>query len=99
MVDRHVWRGRQTRAIHGHAWENQLAAAYQNGPNYFADYVREMRSDLSRERGSDVNSPKLKHGAHLTEAPRLRCAYPSLRTREWQVLQAGEGCSVPEGLR
>ena len=27
------------------AWENQLASAYQNGPDYFADYVREMRSD------------------------------------------------------
>jgi pentatricopeptide repeat protein len=27
------------------AWENQLATAYQSGPEYFSDYVREMRSD------------------------------------------------------
>jgi hypothetical protein len=27
------------------AWENQLAAAYLDGPDYFSDYVREMRSD------------------------------------------------------
>jgi hypothetical protein len=27
------------------AWENELSDAYQNGPDYFTDYVREMRSD------------------------------------------------------
>jgi pentatricopeptide repeat protein len=27
------------------AWENQLALAYMTGDEYFADYVREMRSD------------------------------------------------------
>jgi pentatricopeptide repeat protein len=43
-IDMYGAEGKRVQSIDD-AWENQLAAAYQNGPNYFADYVREMRSD------------------------------------------------------